>query len=108
MVAGTPDSGSALVSCSLPENMPRRLAVSRRVVQVRMSSNELAPLSVRRERERFARKRIREVRHNSCQPYVGSARDKAGVVVLMCPGMALCVAQATRMVYDVACYLISR
>ncbi|CAB1115937.1 unnamed protein product [Ectocarpus sp. CCAP 1310/34] len=29
---------------------------------VRMSSNDLAPLSVRRERERFARKRIREVR----------------------------------------------
>lgn len=29
--------------------------------QVRMSSDELAPLSVRQEREKLARKRIREV-----------------------------------------------
>lgn len=33
--------------------------------QVRMSSNELAPLSVRQERERLNRKRIREVREMS-------------------------------------------
>lgn len=32
--------------------------------QVRMSSNELAPLAVRRERERIARRRIKEVQRN--------------------------------------------
>ncbi|CAM9229139.1 unnamed protein product [Ectocarpus sp. 6 AP-2014] len=36
---------------------------------VRMSSNDLAPLSVRRERERFARKRIREVTSSRDSPF---------------------------------------
>lgn len=83
--------------------LPDPVVFARVVLQVRMSSNDLAPLSVRQERERLVRKRIREVsrlntrilrqvleyRNFCCDVYGAYRYDTGGGSVCVC--MFVCI-----------------